>query len=288
MTALPRRVVILGASGFLGRAVQGELARAGVEVVAHSAKTLDLTRPEAAETLAGQLDSGTALVFASALTPDRGQTLDTYTANVAMAATVARALERQPAPCVYISSDAVYGFDVNPVTEETAIAPGGYYALAKYTGEKLLEYVAGPGGLGLLSLRVAAVFGPGDPHGSYGPNGFARSLARDRSIRIFGQGEEERDHVHVDDVARLTVALMRAGASGVFNIATGRSRSFAQVIEAIRKLVPYEVAVTNAPRKSPITHRSYDIARLDQAVPGFPFTPLEDGLLATLADFGAL
>jgi nucleoside-diphosphate-sugar epimerase len=288
MTALPRRVVILGASGFLGRAVQDELARAGVEVVAHSSKTLDLTRPEAGEVLAGQLDPGTALVFASALTPDRGQTLDTYTANVAMAATVARALERQPAPCVYISSDAVYGFDVNPVTEETAVAPGGYYALAKYTGEKLLEYVAAGKGFRLLSLRVAAVFGPGDPHGSYGPNGFARSLARDRSIRVFGQGEEERDHVHVDDVARFTVALMRAGVSGVFNIATGRSRSFAQVIESIRKLVPYEVAVTNAPRQSPITHRSYDIARLDQAVPGFPFTPLEDGLRATLAAFGAL
>lgn len=288
MMALPRRVVILGASGFLGRAVQGELARAGVEVMAHSSKTLDLTRPEAAEMLAEQLDPGTVLVFASALTPDRGQTLDTYTANVAMVATVARALERQSARCVYISSDAVYGFDVNPVTEETAVAPGGYYALAKYTGEKLLEYAAGAKGLPLLSLRVAAVFGPGDPHGSYGPNGFARSLARDRSIRIFGQGEEERDHVHVDDVARLTVALMRAGASGVFNIATGRSRSFAQVIEAIRKLVPYEVAVTNAPRKSPITHRSYNITRLDQAVPGFPFTPLEDGLRATLAAFGAL
>jgi UDP-glucose 4-epimerase len=288
MTARPRRAVVLGASGFLGRAVQGELARAGAEVVAHSSKTLDLTRPEAALALAGQLDADTVLVFASALTPDRGQTLDTYAANVAMAATVARALERQPVPCVYISSDAVYGFDVNPVTEETAVAPGGYYALGKYTGEKLLEYAAKAGGPPLLSLRVAAVYGPGDPHGSYGPNGFARSLARDRSIRIFGQGEEERDHVHVDDVARLTATLIHAGASGVFNVATGRSRSFGQVVEAIRGLVPYDVAVTNAPRKSPVTHRSYDIARLDRAVPGFRFTPFEDGLRATLAAFGAL
>jgi UDP-glucose 4-epimerase len=288
MTALPRRVIVLGASGFLGRAVQDELARAGVEVVGHSSKTLDLTRPEAADALAGQLDSGTALVLASALTPDRGQTLDTYTANVAMVTTVARALARQPTPCVYISSDAVYGFDANPVTEETAVAPGGYYALAKYTGEKLLEYVAAAAESGLLALRVAAVFGAGDPHGSYGPNGFARSLARDRSIRIFGQGEETRDHVHVEDVARLTVTLMRAGAHGIYNVATGRSRSFAQVVEAIRKLVPYEVAVTNAPRKSPITHRSYDITRLAQAVAGFPFTSFEEGMRATLAAFGAL
>jgi len=279
---------MLGASGFLGRVLQSELVQAGVDVVAHSSTTLDLTSPEAAEALAGQLDPCTTLIFASALTPDRGQSLDTYTANVAMAVTVARALERQPASCVYISSDAVYGFDVNPVTEETAVAPGGYYALAKYTGEKLLEYVAGGKGVPLLSLRVAAVFGPGDPHGSYGPNGFARSLASDRGIRIFGQGEEERDHLYVADAARLTVALMQGGAHGVFNVASGRSRSFAQVIETIRKLVPYDVAVTNVPRKSPITHRSYNITRLDHAVPGFAFTPLEDGLRATLAAFGAL
>jgi hypothetical protein len=46
--------------------------------------------------------------------------------------------------------------------------------------------------------------------------------------------------------------------------------------------------VTNAARKGAITHRSYDIARLDGAVPGFLFTPFEDGLRATLAGFGAL
>jgi len=288
MTELPRRVIILGASGFVGGAVRTELTRAGVEVVAHSSTTLDLTRPEAAAALAGELGPGTAVVFASALTPDRGQTLDTFTTNITMAATVARALERQPAPCVFVSSDAVYGFDVNPVTETTPVAPGGYYGLAKYTGEKLLEYAAGAKGLRLLSLRMAGVFGPGDPHGGYGPNAFARSLARDHGIRIFGQGEEERDHIYIDDVARLTVGLMREGASGVFNIATGYSRSFAQVVEAIRKLVLYEVAVTSAPRKGPITHRSYDIARLDRAVPGFSFTPFEDGLRITLGAFGAL
>ena len=288
MMVLPSRAVILGASGFLGRAIQGELARADVEVIPHSSTTLDLTRADAVETLAEQLGPDTALVFASALTPDRGQTLDTYTANLAMVTTVARALERQPAPCVYIGSDAVYGFDVNPVTEATAVAPGGYYALAKYAGEKLLEYVAVAKGLPLLSLRVAAVYGPGDPHGSYGPNGFARSLARDRSIRMFGRGEEERDHIHVDDLARLTVALVRAGAQGIVNVASGRSRSFAEIIDVIRKVVPYEVTVTSVARKSPVTHRSYDITRLQQAVPGYRFTPLEDGLRTTLTAFGAL
>jgi UDP-glucose 4-epimerase len=288
MTKLPRRVIILGASGFLGRAVHAELARASVQVVAHSSRTLDLMHPDAAMALASQLDPTTAVVFASALTPDRGQTFDTFTANITMAATVARALESQPAPCVHLSSDAVYGFDVNPVTERTPVAPSGYYGLAKYTSEKLLEYVADAKGQPLLSLRVAGVFGPGDPHASYGPNAFARSLARDHSIRLFGKGEEERDHIFVDDVARLTVALMAAGARGVFNIATGRSTPFAHIVEAIRKVVPYDVLVTSAPRKGALTHRSYDIGHLERAVPGCSFTPFEDGLRATLSAFGAL
>jgi hypothetical protein len=56
----------------------------------------------------------------------------------------------------------------------------------------------------------------------------------------------------------------------------------------LRDLVPYEVAVTSLPRKSAITHRRFDIARLTRAVPDFRFTPLPDGLRATLRAFGAI
>ena len=288
MSDLPQRVVLLGGSGFLGRAVGRELTRMGISVVSHSSKTLDLTRGDAADLLAAQLDQGAALFFAAALTPDRGQTIASFTSNIAMAATVARALEQRPVPCVFVSSDAVYGFGDEPVTETTAVAPGGFYGLAKYTSEKLLEYVAAAKALPLLALRVAAVFGPGDPHASYGPNAFARSLATDRTVRLFGQGEEERDHLYIDDAARLVVQLMRAGATGVFNIATGSSQSFAQVVDQIRSITPYQVTVLHAPRRTPITHRSYDVAALEHVVPRFAFTPFEDSLRATLAAFGAL
>ena len=47
MSDVAGRVVLLGASGFLGRALTARLERDGVAVVAHSSKTLDLTRPEA-------------------------------------------------------------------------------------------------------------------------------------------------------------------------------------------------------------------------------------------------
>jgi nucleoside-diphosphate-sugar epimerase len=231
----------------------------------------------------------TALVFASALTPDKGQNATTFMANLAMVANVGTFLQSHPiGACVYVSSDAVYGFEYNPVTEATPTAPGGYYALAKYAGEKMMEWAGAGHGGALLTLRVAGVYGPGDPHGAYGPNAFARSLAKDRSVRVFGAGEEERDHIYVDDVAGLIVALMDRGATGVFNVATGHSRSFAAVVDAIRGLAPYEITVNSAPRKGPITHRRYDVARLSEAVPAFRFTPFTEGLRATLESFGAI
>jgi nucleoside-diphosphate-sugar epimerase len=74
----------------------------------------------------------------------------------------------------------------------------------------------------------------------------------------------------------------------VFNVATGQSRSFADVVKTLRDLVPYDVVVTSLSRKSAITHRRFDIARLTRAVPDFRFTPLPDGLRATLRAFGAI
>jgi UDP-glucose 4-epimerase len=285
----PSRVVVLGATGHIGRALTARLTAAGTDVIAHSSKTLDLTRPEALAVLEPVAGPDTALVFASALTPDRGQTTTTFMANLAMVANVGTFLQSHPiGGCVYVSSDAVYGFEHNPVTETTPTAPGGYYALAKYAGEKMMEWAGAGQGGALLTLRVAGVYGPGDPHGAYGPNAFARSLAKDHSVRLFGGGEEERDHIHVDDVAGLVVALMDRGATGVYNVATGHSRSFAEVVDAIRGLVPYEVTVNSAVRKGPITHRRYDVTRLRAALPDFRFTPFADGLRATLASFGAL
>ena len=228
-------------------------------------------------------------MLASALTPDRGQTPATFLANTTMAANLAAYLEgRRVGSLAYVGSDAVYGFGDEAVTEETPVAPTGYYALGKYAAERVMDCAARAASVPLLILRVTGVYGPGDPHASYGPNAFARSLARDHSVRIFGAGEEERDHVFVDDVAAVTAGLLRSGAAGIYNVATGQSRSFADVVKTIRDLVPYEVEVVSAPRKGPITHRRFDIARLAQALPGLRFTPLRDGLATTLAAFGAV
>jgi nucleoside-diphosphate-sugar epimerase len=278
--ALPyTRVLVLGGTGFLGSRIVRELCGRGVEARAYGSADVDLRRFESLKVLDDQIDADTVLIFASALTPDKGSTLEALHDNFTMAASVGRYLEtRSIGLCVYISSDAVYPLRDNPVRESSPIEPANYYALAKYCGERILARQAEIKGLPLLNLRSTALYGPGDPHGSYGPNSFMRSLLKDRTVRLFGRGEELRDHLHVDDAARLTCDLIAARAAGTFNLATGRSQSFSDVVDVMRQVVPQSFEVEYLPRRAPVTHRHFDIARLFLQVPGFRFTSLEQGL----------
>ena len=119
----------------------------------------------------------------------------------------------------------------------------------------------------LLVLRPVAVFGAGDTHDAYGPNRFARTAREEGRIVLFGEGEELRDHLHVDDFAAYAVSLVERRATGVFNLASGTARSFAEVAAAVADASPAEVRIEHAPRAMPITHRRFDTAALRAASP---------------------
>jgi UDP-glucose 4-epimerase len=276
-------VVLLGHTGFVGRALRDHLVQTKTTVHGFSSSTLDLRRPQALAILDDVLTADATLIFASALTPDRGSTLDALADNFAMTVNVARYLEAHPpARCVYISSDAVYPMIDEDVTELTRADPSNLYALAKYTGERVLQTTAEARRIPLLVVRPTGVFGPGDTHNSYGPNRFVRSIAETRSVKLFGKGEETRDHIYLDDLVRAIGDLMLAGQTGVFNIATGTSRSFGSIVELLSSLVPFEFEVVEAARSGPVTHRRYDTSRLQSALPGFQFTPFDDALASTV------
>ncbi len=274
-------IVLLGRTGFFGRALDRAFQRDGVQVSGYGSVDLDLRKFEELQKLDDRLNRETALILASALTPEKGATLNVLHDNILMCLNVARYLETHPVGlCVYVSSDAVYPLVASPVTEETAVEPASLYALAKYTGERVLARVSETTGLPLLTLRITALYGPGDTHGSYGPNAFMRSILQGKVVRLFGNGEEQRDHLHVDDAASLVQQLVAVKATGTMNLATGRSRSFADIVEILQKIVPEPFQTDSLPRKAPITHRHFDVTKLFLLVPQFKFTPIEQGLEA--------
>jgi nucleoside-diphosphate-sugar epimerase len=279
-------VVIFGSTGFLGKSLARNLAKRGVSVNGFGSANLDLLRPEAFAALNSIDVERAGLVYASALTPDKGVTLETMFANMVMAANVAAYLKRHTfARCLFISTDAVYGsFGLNgrSTAETTPIELPTLYTVGKYACERILQNVAEGMQTPLLIVRPCAMFGPGDPHGSYGPNNFVHAIVAGQPIQLFGDGEERRDHLYVEDAAQIVVDLVLSNETGILNVATGDSRSFSEVADTLRRLAPQEVNINHLPRRGAITHQRFDIRRLKRAVPGVRFTPFADALRKTL------
>jgi nucleoside-diphosphate-sugar epimerase len=270
----PRRVVVIGASGFVGSMICAQLSADKVELLRLSRNELDLLKPDAATSLQSILRTDDSLVFVSALAPTRTPAM--LIDNLRMAEAVCGALEAQPvAQLVYISSDAVYSDGANPVTERTTREPSSLHGVMHAAREVMLSATLE---LPLAILRPTLIYGAKDPHNGYGPNRFRRLAEKGETITLFGEGEEKRDHVNVEDVAAITSAALHHRSKGSLNIATGRSVPFRQVAEMAVAVSGRRVEIRGTPRRNPITHRHFDITDCLKAFPEFHYLPLQEGL----------
>ena len=98
---------------------------------------------------------------------------------------------------------------------------------------------------------------------------------------MFGEGEERRDHVLIEDVAELVVRVLAYRSRGILNIATGKVHSFRGIAEKAIELNENKVSLVSQPRQGPMPHNGYrpfDIGALRTAFPDFNFTPLFEGM----------
>ncbi len=272
----PRRVVVLGETGFLAHKLRDRLAAEKVETLSLGRTRLDLAAPDATGKLAAELHDGDALVFLSALTPDKGRGIDAFMANLRMGEAVCGSLKgRNLAQIVYISSDAVYPFRQGLVDESSCAEPTDLYGTMHLARELMLKSAgAGP----VAVLRPTLVYGATDTHNSYGPNRLRRMAQKSGKITLFGGGEETRDHIYVDDVVALIWLAMQRRSEGTLNLATGRSISYADLAKLVAAHFKTPVEIEPTERKNEITHRAFNPAALHRAFPEFRFTPLEEGL----------
>jgi len=276
----PTRVVVLGGRGFLAGATVDRLHVAGVSVLALPAANLDLTAEDAADRLAAIIRPDDAVVMFSALTPDKGRDIDTSMRNLAMGRTMCAALARSScAHVVYISSDAVYPFDLGCVSESTPAVPTDLYGCMHRMRELMVVNTVKDAPVAIL--RPTQVYGAADSHNSYGPNRFRRQAAASGQIVLGGNGEETRDHILVDDAVSLILRCLTHRSAGLLNLATGRSIAFAELARLVAGHFSRHVEVTFTPRTAPVTHRSFDITACLAAFPDFAFTSLEQGLADT-------
>src|SRR4029079_2386534 len=146
-----------------------------------------------------------------------------FDAQVNVCGTVRVLAAAGDAPVVFSSTGgAIYGECPRPARRDAPRLPVSHYGIAKLAGE---EYLAGwrrMYGTRHTALRFANVYGPRQEAGLEGGVVaiFLNAMASGGETRIYGDGQQTRDFVHVDDVVRALLAARARG--GVFNVGSGR------------------------------------------------------------------
>lgn len=273
---LPTRVVVMGSAGFVGSALVKTLAARGASVLALTRRDIDLLASDAQDKLASMLRPDDTFVAVAARAPCKNVLM--LTENMKIVESMVGALTKSPVShVVNISSDAVYADSPEPLTEDSATAPTSLHGVMHLARELAFQEVRTP----FATLRPSLLYGAADPHNGYGPNRFRRLANEGKEIVLFGEGEERRDHVLIDDVAELIARVVERRSTGSLNIVTGKMHSFREIAELVTASAPKRVAIKGSPRSGPMPHNGYrpfDSSSTRAAFPDFTYTALPDGI----------
>ncbi|MBU1858292.1 MAG: NAD-dependent epimerase/dehydratase family protein [Verrucomicrobia bacterium] len=276
-SVIPKRVVVVGAGGFIGTALVKLLSKKSIPHLALTSNNLNLLDTGASNKLIDIIQPEDTLIVISAIAPCKDNQM--LFKNISMMAAVCAAVEKSPPKhVIYISSDAVYADDVKPLTENSCAEPSSLHGVMHLAREVMLKQVCVTP---LAILRPTLVYGPGDTHNGYGPNQFQRLAVEGKSITLFGGGEEQRDHVYIEDVVEILSLVITYKSSGVLNVATGSLTSFSDIAQMVAAQFKPSTIIKTVPRKVPMPHKGYrpfDITVCRNAFPNFGYLPLKEGL----------
>ncbi len=194
---------------------------------------------------------------------------------------------------VYAGSSSAYGDEEKessqPKRETDRPSPLSPYAVAKLCGEYYCQLFPKLYGLETVVLRYFNVYGPRqDPQSQYAaviPK-FITALLKGETATIFGDGEQTRDFIFVEDIVRANLLACRAGSEvvgEVFNVASGKAVSVNQLYYLLKEIVGVKSEPVYAPpRPGDVRHSLADISKAQKLLGFDKLTPLEEGLKRTV------
>ncbi|WAM33094.1 SDR family oxidoreductase [Caldicellulosiruptor morganii] len=190
---------------------------------------------------------------------------------------------------VYASSAAVYGEPKYlPVDEKHPEDPLSFYGISKLSAEKYIERFAESCGFEYVIFRYSNVYGPRqDPFGEGGVVAiFCERMQNAKDVTIFGDGNQTRDFIYVEDVAEANCLVLENSVSGIFNLSTNTRTSVNDLFEMISSLTGYKKNAIYAPkREGDIDHSCLDNSLLKSAFSFSPKYQLKEGLQITIEYF---
>ena len=186
---------------------------------------------------------------------------------------------------VYASSSSVYGMNEKvPFSEEDFVDnPVSLYAATKKSNELMAHTYAKLYGIPSTGLRFFTVYGPaGRP--DMAPWLFTEAILNNKPIKVFNQGNMERDFTYIDDIVEGIIRVQnhipaKSIPYALFNIGNNEPIKLSRFIKAIEIACGKEAEKIYLDMQPGDVERTYaDTSRLEQAVAYKPRTKIEDGI----------
>ncbi len=270
-----KRILILGADGFLGSNLIKALLKKNEE---YSIRAFDLFKDDCSRNLEevknkieffpgnflnkGDLENALKDIdyvfhFISLTTPGSSYNdplIDVETNIKGTVVLLEECVKNKVKRIVFSSSGgAIYGNQERETFVESDLTnPISPYAISKLTIEKYLEFYRIRFGLDYLILRYANPYGPGqDVFGSQGIIPIFLNLVKnEKTISIFGDGENVRDYIFIDDLVDKTIKIFELKSKyRIYNIGSGVGKTINEIVNLIRVCSQKDIKVQNCPAR---------------------------------------
>ncbi|WP_277681839.1 NAD-dependent epimerase/dehydratase family protein [Saccharomonospora azurea] len=290
-------VVVTGGCGFIGRAVVAAFRRRGarVTIVDRESATVhdegvvaiqgDLADPAVRErAVVPGTDGIVHLAAITSVLRSKEMPAKTYAENVGITHELLELARMHGVRrFVLASTNAVVGdVGTSTITEDMPLQPLTPYGATKAACEMLLSGYAGTYGMAACALRFTNVYGPGMSHkDSFVPR-LMRAALSDGGVKVYGDGQQRRDLVFLDDVVRAIESAWDSEHVGRAIVGAGRSVSVLELIDTVREVTGAPIPVEHVPAPGgEMPAVVVDIARSAETIGYRPTFSLRDGLAAT-------
>lgn len=290
------RVLLTGASGFLGRRVADLVVAGGHELVSigrsipdHPAGKFiraDLSDAGDVRRAAGDAGNIDSIIHLAGMVPrtvGEDHSAAAFSANLMGTVHLFGVFGHQGQANVFASTAEVYGLPGGhePLREDAEPKPLSWYAASKVAAEIYSKTLERRERMSIAILRFTVLYGAGDSIQRAIPN-FIRSAVRGEPIRIFG-GEELRDYLHVDDAAQAVVLAWQHRLSGTYNVGSGTSIAVRDAAKAVVRASGGRSSIEQEPRRKPAADIVLEVTRFREATGFSPARVFPDGLEEQIA-----
>lgn len=298
---MSKAILVLGASGFIGRHLAQNFAADGHEVIAATRSPASFQHPRIRNLVSAFIQREEFLpllhecdvVFhaASSSTPGSSAAQPQLDGNLRTTLALIEALQENSNPrVVFISSGGtLYGEASAPVNENAILHPRSYHAAGKIAAEYFLQAWAAQYSGDVTLLRPSNVYGPGQlPKPGFGiiPTAFEKAL-NGTPLHVLGDGNAIRDYLHIDDFFGLCQSITtseRRPGYRIFNAGSGIGLSVNALLDVIDCVSGHPLLRHYEPKRVfDIQCILLDNSAARRTYSWTPHVSIEDGLATTWA-----